>query len=387
LCEDHTLSGNNVKYCIYCKNHVAKLANNEYIKLVPAFKPESSQTGDGEAKRKSSKAPKKSNVSSKPKKAPKESKEVSSKSSSASSTSNAPSVSNPTPKMEPEESPGKETPPEEANTIGSLLQVAMAERESQTAIKSEPPPSSVPQISISVDLGAAQVTQASPGARNTDELAKSKKAKKIASIAALSPASAMSSPIKKLGATKTKRKSLDSSENEAGAAKKKDKLMGAVPSAAKKRKHINEMPLSGVGVVNVSSAGVVDAASVCLDIFGNQLNAAAAIPTSLKTSLEQETQRPSVGVDVAQVSAACCSASLNKVAPMGPAPPALHSYSLLSDESMPNESQKEFPETLEDLLLVKWSLDSEFLMEQSQNFDGNSISHNNNNHTIFSSQF
>ncbi len=34
--------------------------------------------------------------------------------------------------------------------------------------------------------------------------------------------------------------------------------------------------------------------------------------------------------------------------------------------------QNQFPETLEDLLLKRWQLDSEFIMEQSQHFDSKS---------------
>lgn len=159
------------------------------------------------------------------------------------------------------------------------------------------------------------------GAHNTEELAKSKKAKKISTIAAMSPASALGSPIKKPSTAKTKRKSLDSSENESGTAKKSKEKSSATP--AKKRKQANAVPPEGATAVS---------SSVCLDIFGNQLNTAAEIPSSLKTSLEQDVRRPSVDAPVA------CSASVVNRGPMvGPPPPALHSYSLLNEENPCNE--------------------------------------------------
>lgn len=219
----------------------------------------------------------------------------------------------------------------------------MAERESQTVVKSEATPSTTAQINVNIEAHVQnQVAQASPAtaaAPNSEEVAKSKKTKKISNISSilkiettqvsLSP---MNSPIKKTGATKTKRKSLDSSENESSA-KKKEKS-GATPSAAKKRKHISEMPSSSSSnVVNTSSAPGESNSSLCLDIFGNQLNATAVIPANLKTTLEQDIRATSE--TVAATTSAGCSSKVTQH--MGPPAPTHHSYSLLNDDQSRNE--------------------------------------------------
>lgn len=247
------------------------------------------------------------------------------------------------PKSEPQESTVKEAANEETtNTIGSLLQVAMAERESQSTLKSEPPQSSITQIDINVEMTDAAAQNNNNN--NSEELAKSKKAKKISNISSIlkvetaslaSPTGvALNSPIKKAASTKNKRKSLDSSENESGAQKKKEKS-SSTPSAAKKRKHISDMQETIANVANGSVGVNAPCSSLNLDIFGNKLNAGAVIPPSLKTSLENDlraTASDSIGATTATSSASATNSRL-----VGPPPPSMHSYSLLNEDSSQNE--------------------------------------------------
>lgn len=190
----------------------------------------------------------------------------------------------------------------------------------------------------------------------------SKKVKKSKKINAMSPnistlLSMQSSNIpstNKPTTTSTKRKSIDQEE------KKKDKLQ--VSPNAKRRRQLNE--------------------DISLDIFGNHLNLNATIPLKLKETLEKEKLQQTETVKSLNTiqnqpeNHSQLNKLLSKTTLIGPTLPSISAtYSVLKnedDETVKTQSNI-IPETLEDLLLKKWSMDSEFFMDQSQNFDVTSL--------------